>query len=378
MNVYLARKIKVEKKLGGGRRRDEPGVTENVVGANEGLGLVVGELERPAGPLPGVGAGAGALELAVVDAESRASRRREDDEASRASRRREDDKAVHLPSTRSTRPAARASGKKEENHRVLHDVPLGAINKYKTGDRREEKDLESTKERAIMLSTPRVPPPAPAPARLPSTRTTRPAARASCKKEENLRAGHDAPLHAINKYKTGDRREEKDLERKSNDEHSARPPTGSGAGAPAFHKDNQTGGAGVVQEGREPKGPPRRAAPPDQQGQDRRSQRREGPREHAVKTKDEHSARPPTGGGGGNEAGCLLGTRRAKSGHCYSPFKDAEGSLAAVGGGPSGAGQDGQDCGVQRSIHLTRGRAQALIKCCPEIFVALFLGFLDM
>ncbi len=35
--------------------------------ADEGLGLLLGEVERPTHPLLGVGAGAGALELAVVD-----------------------------------------------------------------------------------------------------------------------------------------------------------------------------------------------------------------------------------------------------------------------------------------------------------------------
>ncbi|KAG8079991.1 hypothetical protein GUJ93_ZPchr0007g6026 [Zizania palustris] len=64
----------------------------------------------------------------------------------------------------STRSATRASGKKEENLRASHDAPLVTINKYKTGGRREEKDLKNTHQRPRTSTTPYVPPPAPAPA----------------------------------------------------------------------------------------------------------------------------------------------------------------------------------------------------------------------
>ncbi|KAL5198341.1 hypothetical protein ABZP36_001853 [Zizania latifolia] len=119
---------------------------------------------EPAAHVPSTRPMRPAARQCMKDDYSRASRRREDNEASRASKKKPaSEKAAHLPSTRTTRPAARASckNKKEENLRVRHNAPLRPINKYKTGDRREEKHLESTQERP-RICTPRVPPPAPA------------------------------------------------------------------------------------------------------------------------------------------------------------------------------------------------------------------------
>ncbi|KAG8079992.1 hypothetical protein GUJ93_ZPchr0007g5393 [Zizania palustris] len=75
------------------------------------------------------------------------------------------EKAAHLPSTRTTGPTAPASASSNNNkgQNLRHNAPLRPINKNKTVDCREEKDLKSTRQRARISTTPHVPPLEPVP-----------------------------------------------------------------------------------------------------------------------------------------------------------------------------------------------------------------------